>query len=124
MLSVLQKRFLLFFTVCVGIRLSFVFIAKKINSKYLHFLGLLGLIPVFAFSYRVFISPRNKGIFGTKAWWAPLRIVHAFNYLVFSILAFNKNNYAYVPLLFDIILGIVAFLSYNYSVGAFGKLLK
>ena len=124
MLSVLQKRFLLFFTVCVSIRLSFVLIAKKVTPKYLPWLGLLGLIPVLGFSYRVFISPRNKGIFGTKAWWAPLRIVHAFNYLVFSILAFKKNKYAYVPLLFDIILGVFAFLFYNYSVGDFDKLLK
>ena len=126
MLSNLQKRFLAFLVGCIGLRSLFVVAVKKIPVKYLPYLGLLALIPIIGWLNILFFNPRTKGpeTFGAKIWWGPIRPIHVINYTIFAILAFKKNKYAYVPLLADVILGLVAFLVYHYSVGDFKKVLN
>lgn len=113
----IQKRFLLFIFGCILIRSLLVVCAKKINKKYLPYLGVITLIPALGFIIIYFGKLRNKGgeTFGDKIWWNNLRPIHALLYLYFSYLAFNKNDNSYIPLLIDVIIGFFSFLVFHYK---------
>ena len=106
------KRILLFLFGCILIRTLFVFIAKYINPEYLPYLGALALLPAIGFLLIYINGWRKTGseVFGGKIWWNNLRPIHALFYILFSILAFNKNIYSWVPLALDVIIGFLAFL--------------
>jgi hypothetical protein len=112
----LLKPVLLFLIGCIGIRFLFVFIAKYINPVYLPYLGVLALLPVLGWGYIYFISPRNTGpeVFGGKIWWNQLRPVHMAFYLLFALFAIQKLTFAYLPLLADVIFGLISFIIYHY----------
>ena len=110
----IKKRFLLF-SICILVRYLFVIIVNKIDKKYLPYLGLLALLPVFGFLYFYFIGNRKKGALGQKIWWNNLRPIHAMLYLTFAYLAINRSKDSYKPLLIDVIIGLSAFLYYHFS---------
>jgi len=113
-MNIIQKRFLLF-SICILVRYSFVIIVKKIDKKYLPYLGLLALLPAFGFLIIYFGGYRKTGgeTFGQKIWWNNLRPIHAILYLIFAYLAINKSKDSYKPLLIDIIIGLLGFLFYH-----------
>lgn len=121
----IKKRFLLFLIGCMGTRLFFVYVAKNIESKYLHYLGYLALIPAIGFTYIFFTGSRQTGgeTFGQPIWWNYLRPIHAALYYVFAYMAIHKNTSAWVVLLLDVVIGLVSFLVHHYSVSSFMKLL-
>ena len=112
----IKKRFLLF-SICILVRSLFVIIVKKIDKKYLPYLGLLALLPAFGFLIIYFGGYRKTGgeTFGQKIWWNNLRPIHAMLYLTFAYLAINRSKYSYKPLLIDVIIGLSAFLYYHFS---------
>ncbi len=120
----IQKRFLLFLLLCIPIRIIFVLVAKTINKKYLPYCGYIGLIISIGFAYIYIFNKRKTGneTFGKKIWWNSLRPIHSLIYLIFAYLAINKKKTAYIPLLFDVIIGLISFLIYHYSIGSFVKL--
>ena len=120
----IQKRFLLFLLLCLPIRIIFVLVAKTINKKYLPYGGYIGLIISIGFAYIYIFNKRKTGneTFGKKIWWNNLRPIYSLLYLMFAYLAINKKKTAYIPLLFDVIVGLISFLIYHYSVGSFVKL--
>jgi len=120
----IQKRFLLFLLLCLPIRIIFVLVAKTINKKYLPYGGYIGLIISIGFAYIYIFNKRKTGneTFGKKIWWNSLRPIHSLIYLIFAYLAINKKKTAYIPLLFDVIIGLISFLIYHYSIGSFVKL--
>jgi len=120
----IQKRFLLFLLLCIPIRIIFVLVAKTINKKYLPYGGYIGLIISIGFAYIYIFNKRKTGneTFGKKIWWNSLRPIHSLIYLIFAYLAINKKKTAYIPLLFDVIIGLISFLIYHYSIGSFVKL--
>jgi len=120
----IQKRFLLFLLLCIPIRIIFVLVAKTINKKYLPYCGYIGLIISIGFAYIYIFNKRKTGneTFGKKIWWNSLRPIHSLIYLIFAYLAINKKKTAYIPLLFDVIIGLISFLIYHYSIGSFIKL--
>lgn len=111
----IQLRFFLFIFVCIIIRLLFVLIAKYINPKYLSYLGALSLIPSLGFIIIYLGDFRKTGpeVFGEYIWWNHLRPIHGVLYLLFALLAFKKNKYSWIPLLIDVIIGLIAFLFYH-----------
>ena len=112
-MNTLEKRFLTFLLICIPTRTAIALIPKYVNINYLPFLGYLALLPAIGFAY-IFIFGKRKTVgetFGQKIWWNYLRPVHAFLYLSFGILAIQKNNNAYIPLLIDVIIGLIGFLN-------------
>jgi hypothetical protein len=92
----------------------FVVIAYKISKEYLPILGLIALIPATGFLVLYLgCFERKSGAFGQKIWWNDLRPIHALLYIVFAILSFRKSDYAYVPLLIDVIIGTIAYFVYH-----------
>ena len=121
----IQKRFLLFLLLCIPIRIIFVLVAKTINKKYLPYGGYIGLIISIGFAYIYIFNKRKTGneTFGKKIWWNNLRPIHAILYSIFSYLAIMKNNNSYIPLLMDVIIGLVSFIFHHYTDGSFSKLM-
>lgn len=117
----IQKRFLLFLIGCIGIRISFVFIAKNIDEKYLPLLGYLALIPALGFGYIYLSNARKTGgeVFGDKIWWNHLRPIHSILYFLFAYYAINRNINSWKFLSIDVFIGLVSFLSYHYISGNF-----
>jgi len=121
-MNTFQKIFLLFIFGCIITRSIFVIIALKIPKIYLPYFGLIGIAIGLGFIY-TFITNKKKGsTFGQKAWWHYLRPIHALLYLIFGYLAINKNNYSFIPLLVDVLLGLFSFIIYHLKMGSFKKL--
>lgn len=111
----IRKRLILFLFGCIVIRFLFVLIVKYINKKYLPYLGLLALLPAIGFIVVYLGDYRKTGgeVFGEKIWWNNLRPVHACLYILFALLALKKNDYAWIPLLIDVLIGLISFLLYH-----------
>ena len=122
-MNTLQKRFLAFLLLCIPVRIAFVFIVKSSDKKYLPYLGYIGLIIGLGFMYNFIFTKKRGGTFNQIAWWNDLRPVHSIFYLIFASLALSRNNKAYVPLLYDVIVGFISFISHHYIVGSFKKLI-
>jgi len=128
----IQKRFFLFLFLCIGIRIIIVYVAKKLKSLnnlvYLKVMGLLLIIPALGFFYIYATNSRTTGreVFGSKIWWNSLRPVHGFNYLLFGLMALSNNktlySNAWIPLLIDVCIGLLAFLIYHGKSNNFIKL--
>lgn len=119
----IQKRFLLFIFGCILVRTILVIIAKN-NQEYLPIMGYTALIPAVGFLYIYATNSRRTGaeVFGESIWWNDLRPIHGLLYLLFSISALQKNPNSWLILLFDVIIGLIAFLHFHYEEGNFSKL--
>ena len=115
-MNTIQKRFLLFLFGCIGTRVLFVFVAKKVNLKYLPYLGYLALLPAIGFAYIYITKSRETGVevFGDKIWWNDLRPVHGLLYFLFAYNAINGNTFSWIYLLVDVIIGLLSFLIFHY----------
>ena len=114
----LQELFLYFLIGCIGARLIVVYVAKNINIEYLPYLGILALFPALGFSYIYFFNGRkSKGAFNEDIWWEDLRPVHATLWFMFSISALLQKQYAWIFLMTDVTVGLVAFLTHHYRNG-------
>lgn len=110
----LRKRFILFIF-CIVLRTWFVIISKNINKKYLPYLGYLALVPAIGFLY-IFISGSRKTgleVGGGKIWWNNLRPIHGILYLLFAYFAIRNKNFAWIFLLVDVVIGIIAFIFHH-----------
>lgn len=103
-----NNRIFLFLFGCITVRILFVIGAYKASSDILPYLGLVGLLISMGFLYS-YIKNKKVGAFGGNVWWHQLRIVHSLIYLLFAIYAFQKKDFAYLVLLFDVLLGLVSF---------------
>lgn len=121
----IQKRFILFLFGCIFVRSIFVYLAKEFVD-YLPFMAGLAILPVIGWIYIYLNNSRSTGaeVFGDRIWWNDLRPVHAFLYMLFSILAYNKNRNSWIILLIDVLIGFFAFITFHYNSGNFPKLLE
>ena len=117
-----KKLFLLFIFVCMGIRLSMAYLAKRISGKYLQLMGYIMTVPSFGFAYIYVTGSRNKGRFDQKAWWNDLRPIHSVLYGLFAWNAINKRSYSWIFLFADAIFGLISFLTHYYSNGKIQKM--
>jgi hypothetical protein len=113
--NILLKRILLFLFGCITVRLLLVYLAKTLSTKYLQYMGVIALLPAFGFAYIYVTGSRKTGteVFGDKIWWNNLRPIHSLLYFTFAYLAITSSTKAYIPLLIDVTIGLVAFLVYH-----------
>jgi hypothetical protein len=115
-MNTIQKRFLLFLFGCIGIRTLFVVLAKIANKTYLRYMGYLAILPAIGFFYLFLSGLRKTGaeVFGDKIWWNNLRPIHGLLYSLFAYNAIKGNNFAWIYLLVDVIIGLFSFLIFHY----------
>ena len=103
------KRAALFLIGCMGTRLALTFLAKT-NASALPIIGALAIPPAIGIALISIFGLRKTGseTFGKPIWWNALRPVHALLWAVFAYMAIHKNKHAWKVLLFDTILGLVA----------------
>ena len=120
----LHKRMLLFLIGCMGVRFLLVYIVKTVHKTKLQYMGYLALLPAIGFIYIFFTGSRKKGneVFGDKIWWNMLRPIHALLYLLFAYNAITKNSEAWIYLLYDVVLGLISFLTFHFYSGNFALL--
>lgn len=110
-----QPPWYLFLIGCIGVRLLMVYIAKKYTKDYSIMLAAAGAAIGMGFLFLFITKTReDKGAFNNKIWWGNLRPVHSILYLSFAFLVVKKNENAYVPLLIDVIIGLVMYLHRYY----------
>ena len=114
-MNISTKRLVLFLGGCILVRSLLVVAAKNINKKYLPYMGMIAFLPAFGFIYYYLSGTRTTGpeVFGDKIWWNDLRPIHAGLYIMFGLLALKKNANSYIPLLVDVIFGLLSFLIHH-----------
>lgn len=123
---------LLFLTLCIPIRIIFAllpnykliekYIPIKLNKKlFYQVVGIMFLGIAIGFLYLYFTNERlNAPEAGGKTWWHNLRLLHGLLYLCASIyILWNINNinlirYASIPLIIDVIVGLLSFINHRY----------
>lgn len=123
-MNTIHKRFIGFLLLCIPIRILLVYITKKINIEYLPYLGFIAIIVAIGFIYNFILKKEKGSTFNQNAWWHNLRPIHSLFYFIFAYLAFNKNNYAYMPLLIDVIIGFLSFIINHYFESSYKKLIE
>jgi len=120
----IQERFIMFIFGCMVARVSLLLLAKNVGPKYLRLLGFLCLLLAIGFLTIYLGDLRKTGVEvnGNEIWWNELRPVHAVMYLLFAIYAIKKKDYAWIILLLDVCIGLVAFIMYHCQSGNFSKL--
>ena len=113
--NTLVKRIFIFLFGCMTVRLLLVYLAKTLSTKYLKYMGYIALLPAIGFAYIFITGSRKTGaeVFGDKIWWNNLRPFHSLLYFTFAYLAITSSKKAYIPLLIDVTIGLVAFLVYH-----------
>ena len=113
--SPIQKRFLLFLLLCIPARLGLTALAKFIPLNYLPVMGVVYLVIGVSFLYLNLFNKRLTGVEtgGDIIWWNDLRPVHGFLAIIFAILAISKVRDAWIVLLVDTLIGLIAFLVYH-----------
>jgi hypothetical protein len=111
----LNNRILYFLAGCIVVRTLFVVVLKYTPKQYLPYLGALLLAQSFGFLYLYFGNLRlSAPESGGNTWWSHLRLIHGLLYLAAGIYAIQQKDIAWVPLLIDVIFGLVAFLSHHH----------
>ena len=125
-MNTIQKRFLLFLFGCIGTRSLFIYLAKIASKTYLQYMGYLAILPAIGFIYLFLSGARKTGteVFGDKIWWNDLRPVHGLIYSLFAYNAIIGNHFAWIYLLFDVIIGLISFLTFHYYNNDFVKMLS
>lgn len=109
-----NKSILLFLIGCIVIRLLFILAVKKINTKYLIYLGLFFVSVSISFLILYFSKSRLEAPEGGgKTWWNKLRLVHGLLYLAAGIFAIQGKREAWIPLMIDVILGLIMFTNHR-----------
>ena len=113
--SPIQKRFLLFLLLCIPARFGLTALAKFIPLKFLPVMGVVYLVIGASFLYLNLFNKRLTGVEtgGNVIWWNDLRPLHGFLAIIFAILAISKVRDAWLVLLVDTLIGLIAFLVYH-----------
>ena len=108
---------ILYFSICVFVRLSLAISSKNLSFKKFPYLLLITIPISLGFFYQFFRKNRRMiGAFNNKVWWHHLRIIHAINYLLFSILYILNNNNAWLFLLADVLIGVFFFIANFFNI--------
>jgi|LauGreDrversion4_1035100.scaffolds.fasta_scaffold176540_2 hypothetical protein len=106
----------LFLFGCIGVRLCIAYVASRLEGRRMQIAGTLALLPVLGWAYIMLVKRRDTGpeVFGGRIWWQHLRIYHALLWTCFAYMAINRYPNAYIPLLLDTSLGLLAFIYKRY----------
>lgn len=92
---------------CIPARLLLAGLVYKYHSKYSRIMALVLAAIGISFLYLYFANKRlDAPEANGHTWWAKYRIYHGILYLAAAVLLLVKPNYAFIPLLADVTLGV------------------
>jgi hypothetical protein len=110
----MKKRLVLFLAGCIPTRLVLALLSKTYyKSELINFIGIFTLLVGLGFFTIFFLGLRKTGLEtgGSPIWWNNLRPLHGTLYLMATwFIFFGKREYAWIPLAFDVSIGLFAFL--------------
>lgn len=107
------KLITILFAVCLLVRFSLSFFISRLNGKWLQLSSILGFFIALGFIKMIIVN-RTQGAFNQKVWWGNYRLIHAALYFTFAIMALNKHQLSYLPILIDTFLGMIFFIKHRY----------
>ena len=107
----MNKIIYIFLFACFTSRIAISIFAKIINVNYLPIMAIFTSIISLSFLRGFILNSPKTGFFGSKAWWQNYRILHSFNFGLFSLLAFYKNPNSWIVLFIDAWLGLIFFIN-------------
>jgi len=112
----LQKRWAMFLGLCIPARFLLAYIASKLSPKHLKIMGIILTIPIVGWVFIYLTKSRQTGgeTLGAPIWWDHLRPIHAALYFIFVLMALRGEKKAYIPLVIDPVIGLLAFLHQHF----------
>tara|TARA_Y100000816_G_scaffold181971_1_gene131745 strand:+ start:6759 stop:7094 length:336 start_codon:yes stop_codon:yes gene_type:complete len=107
----MNKILYIFLFGCFVSRILIAIVAKIINVNYLPIMAIFTSIISLSFLRGFILNSPKTGFFGSKVWWQNYRIIHSFNFGLFSLLAFCKNPNSWIVLFIDAWLGLIFFIN-------------
>ena len=107
----MNKIIYIFLFACFTFRIAISIFAKIININYLPIIAIFTSIISLSFLRGFILNSPKTGFFDNKVWWQNYRIVHSFNFGLFSFLAFCKNPNSWIVLFIDAWLGVAFFIN-------------
>jgi hypothetical protein len=110
-----NESIILFLFGCVPTRIFISIIPLLIEKKHLPYYGLILLMPAIGFLLLYFFNLRlNATEAGGKTWWSNYRLIDGLLYLAAAIYCFQEKAIAYIPLLIDVVFGLIIFIIHNF----------
>ena len=127
MKTISNERIATFLLACIGIRLSFAFLAYWIEkNKYNNLrilIGIIGLVMSLSFLFIYFFgseaADRQLEIWkdeDRKVWWNKFRMIHGILYFFFALFALTYTDGSYIFLGVDVTLGLILWLLHQWSI--------
>ena len=107
----MNKIIYIFLFGCFVSRILIAILAKIINVNYLPIMAIFTSIISLSFLRGFILNSPKTGFFGSKVWWQNYRILHSFNFGLFSLLAFCKNPNSWIVLFIDAWFGLIFFIN-------------
>jgi hypothetical protein len=107
----MNKIIYIFLFGCFASRILIAILAKIINVNYLPIMAIFTSIISLSFLRGFILNSPKTGFFGSKVWWQNYRILHSFNFGLFSLLAFCKNPNSWIVLFIDAWFGLIFFIN-------------
>ena len=107
---------LVFLGACIPTRAGVAIIAKGASEDNIKRMGYIAIAIAIGFLVIYVGGFRQSGpeTFGKPLWWNNLRPVHGALWLSFGLLALQNNRKAWILLLIDMIIGLVAHVNQHY----------
>ena len=103
-----MNKTLKFLIICLGVRLMLTLYAKNSNQKSKEKLLFITVPISLSFIILYLFDLRKEGNEAEGLiWWNKVRPIHGTLYLLFSIYTFKKENFSWIFLLIDTILGLI-----------------
>ena len=110
-----ENRFMYFLLLCIPLRIILAIIPIYLDKKHFQLYGILLSLIMINLFYLYFNNLRlNAPEGGGTTWWADFRLLHASLYMCAVIYAFQRKRITWVPLIADVLLGIVLFVHHHF----------
>ena len=101
-----MNKQLLFLLGCIPMRLLLVWYTKQYPSNnigYALFAVSISFLYLYFNNLRLNATESSTGV----TWWAPYRLIHGLLYMAAAIYIFKDKQYSWIPLLIDVLLGLI-----------------
>lgn len=105
---------LVFLIGCIGTRLAIAYIVKNMSLTNRKYLAIPVAITSLAFIILYLFDLRKTGLeAGGRIWWNKIRPVHGLLLAAYSIYAFKEEQWSWIILVIDVLLGLGSWLSHT-----------